>query len=76
MEEYREFCKESRCVHYNFVQRLEKIENPNEEIKRELGIALVQCNQNCQRTAHEFYEWLEKQNDKPKEDIHGPDRPF
>jgi hypothetical protein len=60
MREYREFCQETRCVHYNFVRQMESIEEPTENDKRELGIALVQCQQNCQRTAHDFYEWLKE----------------
>ena len=76
MKEYREFCNETRCIHYNSIKRLEAIEDPNDAIKRDLGIAEVQCKQNCQRTTYDFYNWLKEQKDIPKEDIHGADRPF
>ena len=60
MEEYRRFCEESGCVSYNLIQRLESIEKPNEEQLRELGVARVLCQQSCERTAHQLYEWLKE----------------
>jgi len=64
MEEiiYEAFCKEIECVHYNFIERLSCIETISPEIERSLEIARVYCQQNCEHTAHEFYQWILEKN--------------
>ena len=66
MEKYRDFCKETRCVAYNLQERLSSMQK-TDTVKRDIEIAEVQCRQNCQRTAHNFYEWL-----KEKEPTNSP----
>ena len=62
MEDYRDFCIEMGCVHYNLIQRLESVENPNESIKRDLAIAKSRCEQRCERTAYDLYYWMKCSN--------------
>lgn len=57
----REFCANSKCVHYNLIRRLESRLSPEEILTdRSLGIARVQCQQRCERTAYQFNEWRKK----------------
>jgi len=56
---YEDFCKETRCVHYNLIERL-KSAPKSSQIERELGIARVHCEQNCERTAYQYYQWIEE----------------
>jgi len=57
----REFCRESKCIHYNLIQRLESKLSPQEILTdKSLGIARVQCQQACERTAYQLNEWTRK----------------
>jgi len=61
MEAYRNFCRDSKCIHYNLIERLESIENPEEEIERDLSLAKNRCEHRCERTAHDFYAYLKNE---------------
>lgn len=60
------FCEETGCVHYNQIQRLETAlagdleKNIREKYERDLGIVRVTCEQHCERTAVQFYDWLRR----------------
>lgn len=56
---YEDFCKESKCAHYNLIERL-KSAPKSPQVERELGIAEVYCKQACERTAKQFYQWMEE----------------
>ncbi len=62
MIEYEEFCKESQCVHYNSIRRLSLMKKTS-RIERDLTIARVICQQRCERTAYQFYEWLKEKDE-------------
>jgi hypothetical protein len=56
--EYERFCRESGCVKYNSIFRLESIPIHSDDIKRQLAIMKVGCEQSCERSANQFYNWL------------------
>lgn len=60
---YEDFCRETKCFHYNLISRLSSTLNMREypyEAKRSLEIARVHCKQDCERTAYQFYQWLKQ----------------
>ena len=61
-DKYKKFCKESGCVEYNSISRLESITNPSEDIIRQLSIIKIHCKQRCGRSAYQFYDWLKAEN--------------
>jgi len=60
IEKYEDFCKEQRCIRYNGLSKLMSILEPSESIKRDIEIIKIQCKQNCEHTAYEFYTWMKE----------------
>ena len=61
-EKYRGFCRESKCVQYINIQRLEselKFSGVS-SIKYKIDMLNKECEQRCR--AHHFYDWLIKTN--------------
>ena len=56
---YEDFCKESKCFHYNLINSLES-RSKTPEIERDLETAKVYCKQKCLKTRHEFDQWLKE----------------
>ena len=54
-----DFCKESKCIRYNLIERL-KSTLKSSQIEKELEIARIHCKQNCERTAQDYYQWLKE----------------
>jgi hypothetical protein len=63
MYPHRRFCKESTCMHYNLIDRLTSMQDSTKE--RDLEIARVHCQQACEKTAYNYYEWLRKHGINP-----------
>jgi len=53
---YKDFCKESKCIHYDLISRLKSMPETL-ETERDLETAKVYCEQKCLRTRHEFDQW-------------------
>ena len=58
---YEDFCKETKCVHYNLIERLNSVPK-SPTLERNLGIARVHCDQACERSATQFYQWANEKN--------------
>lgn len=54
----KEFCKQLRCIHYNLIERLESVKPRCEPTNAILGITRVYCQQRCERTAYQLFEWI------------------
>jgi hypothetical protein len=58
---YKLFCRETKCIYYDLISRLESMPR-TPQTEKQLETAGVHCAQACERTAAQFYQWMLEKN--------------
>ena len=54
----KDFCREKECRVYGLLTKLNLIESPSPLVKEQKKIIKRKCEEHCEHTKQELYEWL------------------